>query len=267
MARALTTLGLDVDLTADPWRYPGPSATTAGLLHAGSFHPLREADGGWVDDDDAPLDTLLLRAGAPGVGARHAVVGIGSNAAPAVLDRKLAGAGVPTTVPLLTARATGLAVGHLPHVNPRGYVAAVPLARTRAGTGTPESADLAVVVVLLTTEQVAALDATEPRYLRRTGAHDVHGVDLAGLAGPWSLYVSRLGAVADDDGAPLPRSSQEDLWRTLRHDQVLAALVGHGDHRAVARRLAGDAVLRDQVSARLVERGTPSTGLESLAPA
>jgi hypothetical protein len=256
MARGLTTLGLDVDLTAHPWRYPGPSAATAGLLHEGTFHPLREATGVWLDDDATPLDTVLRRAGAPGTEGRHAVVAIGSNASPAVLDRKLARAGASTTVPLLTARLTGVGTGHLPHVNPAGYVAAVPLA--------DPGAERAVVVALLTAEQVAALDTTEPRYLRRTGGE---GLELAGSTGPWSLYVSRLGAVGDDAGSPVEHTTQAALWRALRHDRILAALTGDGDHQAVARRLAGDPLLRDQVRARLLERGTPPTGLEVLPPA
>jgi hypothetical protein len=256
MARALGSLGLDVDLGAHPWRYPGPSAATAGLLHDATFHPLREVDDGWADDEGALLDALLRAAGAPVTAERHAVVAIGSNASPAVLHAKLARADAPTTVPLLSARLRGVGTGHLPHVNPAGYVAAVPLA-------VPGS-HRAVVVALLTDAQTAAIDATEPRYLRRTGGD---GLALAGHTRPWSLYVSRLGAVAADDGTPLAQSTQASLWRTVRHDPRVRALTGPGDHRDVARRLAADPVLREQVHTALLRRGTPATGLEGLPPA
>ncbi|WP_402466338.1 hypothetical protein [Isoptericola aurantiacus] len=257
MSRTLADLGIDVDLRTAPWHYPGPAAPTSGLLHDGTFRPLRHDGATWTDEDAVGLDELLHASRADGVAERQAVVAIGSNASPAVVHRKFARLGVSTTVPMVHGVLRGIDVAYIPRVNPAGYVAAVP--RTR------RDARSAVVVSLLTPQQAAALDETEQNYARRVGGDDL---DLPGHAGTWTMYVSQLGAIADDAGTIVPHGTQESLWALLRSDVPLAALAGGGDHRDVARRLAADEHLREGVRARLLERGmTRRTGLEHLPPA
>jgi len=256
MTRTLQTLGIDVDLRTHPWRYPGPAAPSSGLLSGGSFHELRRDDGTWTDADGTGLEALLDDAGVPGLDDRQAVVAIGSNASPAVMHRKFTRLEVSTTVPMLAGDLAGVGLGHIPRVNPAGYVAAVPLVAPGGRT--------AVVVSLLTPAQADALDATEQSYARCAGGD---GLTVAGHDEPWSLYVSELGAIGGTDGLPLPLGTQSDLWDRLRTDPVLAGLAGDGDHREVARRLAADGSLRDRVRDHLVthDRVVP-TGMEDLLP-
>ncbi|MDO8150870.1 hypothetical protein [Isoptericola sp. b408] len=257
MSTTLADLGIDVDLRVTPWHYPGPAAPTSGLLHDGTFGALRHDGGTWVGEDGTSLDELLARARVPARRHRHAVVAIGSNAVPGVMHRKFTRLGVSTTVPMLHGALSHVSVGHIPRVNPAGYVAAVPRRASDVRS--------AVVVSLLTTEQVVALDVTEHSYVRRSGADGLH---LAGHDGPWSLYVSTIGAISGADGAAVPLGTQSALWDLLHVDADLAAVTGRGGHRAVARRLAADRCRRDRVSRHLLERGrVTGTGLESLAAA
>ncbi|MEG3614157.1 hypothetical protein [Isoptericola haloaureus] len=257
MSTTLADLEIDVDLRVTPWHYPGPAAPTSGLLHGGAFGTLRHDGGRWVSDDGTTLDELLHRARVAGTQDRHAVVAIGSNAAPGVMHRKFTRLGVSTTVPMVHGTLTDVSVGHIPRVNPAGYVAAVPRSAPDVRS--------AVVVSLLTPDQVAALDVTEHSYVRRTGTDGLH---LAGHDGTWSLYVSEIGAISGDDGSALPLGTQSELWELLHLDSALAALTGRGDHREVARRLAGDERLRDRVRAHLIDRDrVVDTGLELLDPA
>jgi hypothetical protein len=246
----LATPGLAVDLAAEPWRYPGPRAPGAGVLLGDAFEPL--SDG--VPDDGAPdvlgrrLEAVLAAAGVPGLAARTAVVAVGSNGAPAVLAAKLRRGGGDPVAPMLPGRVADLAVGHSAHVSRAGYVAAAPYRAPGART--------AVVVVLLTADQVRCVDATEPNYARRR-------VDVAldaplPMRLPGALYVSRRGVLAGAPAAPggevLTLRPQRRVWAHLRAAGALPPGLPDDD-RDLAVALAADASRREVVRTRLQALG------------
>ncbi len=127
----------------------------------------------------------------PDLTGRQALLCYGSNAAPAVLARKLAP--LPAApLPVLRAELAGFDVVYSAHVSPYG---AVPATLQRSpGTTTP------VFVAFPSREQEKLLSATEPNYeLRR-----LHGlslrVDGLGELDEVDAYVSRHGCLALDDG-------------------------------------------------------------------
>jgi hypothetical protein len=136
---------------------------------------------------------FVVQPGSTDGPGRTPVAAVGSNAAPAVLARKLAALGSgwvamePWALP-------GLQVGHSAHVSVHGYVPAAPY----VGAGTART-----VVGWFDDEQLALLDASEPNYLRRR--LDA-GVDV---------YASRWGVVAVH-GVPVPLTGQAELLRLLR---------------------------------------------------
>lgn len=220
------------DLASHPWEYPGVPADVDGLLRDGQLH-------GPVRHRPEQLE------------GRRAVVGVGSNASPAVLARKLHRAGAPTTVPLARAHVHGLGVGHSAHVSRAGYVAAAPFRAPEART--------AVVVAFLTPEQLAALDATEPNYRRRPVDTEHHPVEVAGLPALASVdvYVSEHGLLAEPTPHGhhvLPLRRQAALLTRLRRCPGVAALLPHRP-RAAARALAADPALRGEVRERLRSAG------------
>ncbi|WP_277210303.1 hypothetical protein [Isoptericola croceus] len=235
---SLDTQGLAVDLVAEPWRYPGPPAPAAGVLHGDRFEPMPH--------DVAPvalaprLDAALRSARAPRLGGRHAVVAVGSNAAPGVLGAKLRRAGVDAVAPMVRGRVVDVAVGHSAHVSRAGYVAAAPYRAAGARTD--------VVVALLTDAQVGCLDATEPNYARLPVVAEL---DVPHDVASCSLYVSRRGVLASPRGGVLPVGPQRRLWAHLRARGALAAGLPV-DERALAAALAADARRRAHVRSRLL---------------
>jgi hypothetical protein len=214
---SLAAQGLSVDLAAEPWRYPGPPARASGVLLGDRFEP--------VPDDGTPealaprLDAVLRSANAPRLAARHAVVAVGSNAAPGVLGAKLRRAGA----------------------DPAAHVAAAPYRAAGARTD--------VVVALLTDAQVRCLDATEPNYVRRRV--DARLDVPVEVVRSCSLYVSRRGVLAGSRGGVVPLGPQRHLWAGLRaHGALPAGLPA--DDRALAAALAADARRRAHVRSRLL---------------
>lgn len=133
-----------------------------------------------------------VHPGVADVRGRTPVAAVGSNAAPAVLARKLAalGSGWVAMEPRVLPE---VQVGHSAHVSVHGYVPAAPY----VGRGTALA-----VVGWFDDEQLALLDATEPNYVRlRLDA----GVDV---------YASRWGVVAVD-GVPVPLTGQARLLELL----------------------------------------------------
>ncbi|MGV9736603.1 hypothetical protein ACWDT5_21200 [Rhodococcus aetherivorans] len=235
------------DFAAAPWLYPGTAAPGSGLLREDGYHRARPRPGAGLGAarldgrEDSTLDEALRRAGVAGVGDRHLVVAVGSNACPAVVRRKFTAGNVDTTVPFLRATVVGIAVGHSAHVSVAGYVAAT--AFRRPGTRTP------VFASLLDRDQLACLDATEPNYTRRTVTADECRLEIDGGQRPASfgVYVSKWGALAPPGAPPLPLQSQEALFAALlRHCAGFAALVGRRPHeyRSAMKVLAGEADLR-----------------------
>jgi hypothetical protein len=229
------------DVPLPSWDYPWSPAAESGLLTAGRFTLMSAAD--------------LVQH----VGSRTAVVAVGSNASPVVLHRKLSRRGVGGDVPFLAGTVTGCAVGHSAHVSLPGYVAAAPYRCAEAGTP--------VYVSLLDDRQLAALDATEPNYVRRELRCTDDALVLDGTASiaSFHLYDSRWGVIAPPGEAPLRLASQEDLHDQLREhwppyaellERTGEATTGQAAGvRAVMDRLASDARLRTRVQEALRESG------------
>lgn len=235
---SLAAQGLAVDLAAEPWRYPGPPAPAAGVLLGDHFAPV--PDDGTADTLGPRLDAVLRTVRAPRLVGRHAVVAVGSNAAPGVLATKLRRGGVDVVAPMVRGRVAGVAIGHSAHVSRAGYVAAAPYRAAGAHTD--------VVVALLTDAQVRCLDATEPNYVRRRVEARLD-VPADGV-GSCTMYVSRRGVLAGPLGV-LPLGSQPRLWAGLRSRGVLPP-GSPTDDRALAAALAADARRRAHVRSRLL---------------
>jgi hypothetical protein len=134
-----------------------------------------------------------VQPGGADVRGRTPVAAVGSNAAPAVLARKLAALG-SGWVSMEPRALQGVQVGHSAHVSVQGYVPASPY----VGEGAAQA-----VVGWFDDEQLALLDATEPNYVRLRLDADV------------DVYASRWGVVAID-GVPVPLTGQAELLRLLR---------------------------------------------------
>jgi hypothetical protein len=205
------------------WEYPGAPVAEDGVLVDGRWRaravdPARDTDG------------------------RTPLLAVGSNACAAVLARKLAT--VPGSLPVRVVRADGLGVGHSAHVSRRGYVPAAPF---------PSPGSTVVRVLLVDSDQLAAVDATEPTY-------DRVAASALGVTVPEhpeaDVYVSRAGVLAPPTAPPLPLRSQAELVTHLR-DQVpgLAGLVPPLDPAGWTRALAADARLRTKVGDLLRRTG------------
>lgn len=176
---------------------------------------------------------------------RVAVLAFGANASRRVLARKLgAGAGAVT---VLEARVHGVDAVYSAHVSPYGAIPAT----LHPSSGTV----LAARVLLLASEALAVLDATEPNYRRAPlGPHA--RVDVAGF-GPVAAeaYHSRHGelvlgggpvalAAVTAEGRALPACSQRDVQLAVRDllepgaDLDAFVLAGARDPRVRAHRTA-----------------------------
>ena len=178
-----------------------------------------------------PLHRVLSDEGVAPLAERTLIVGVGANAAPALVLRKLYAAGAGTVVPFLTCMVRGIAVTHSAHVSAGGYIAMTPA--DSAGRQLP------LVAALLDAEQLAALDATEPNYQRLRVDARRYPVRLDGGALPaaYHLYRSKHG-VLRLDGALLPPMRQRDLHdRLFAHPEVAALVPGAtAEERVVAMR-------------------------------
>ncbi len=156
--------------------------------------------------DRSQIDEALGVVGGQPAAGRIAVVAVGSNASPEVLVDKLGRFGVSTAVALLPCEVRGLGVGHSAHVSPRGYIAAAPFAA--AGSAR-------LMLLLLTPEQLDAVDATEPNYRRRCLDDTAHRVTSGGQAvtGVW-IYESAWGVLAGSSG-PVALQSQQTLHHSV----------------------------------------------------
>lgn len=165
----------------DPGGYPWTPVRGSGVLVDGHFEVTAE------------IDDVLDTHGASPMRSRHRVLAVGSNASADVMDRKMARVGVRSPLPMTVVRHDGIAVGHSAHVSLPGFIAAAPYRCGRCSRR--------FVMVHPDDEQVEALDATEPNYVRTD--HD----------GAW-LYASRWQVLAHD-GMPVTLRPQADLHRTL----------------------------------------------------
>lgn len=126
----------------DPRAYPWSEPLRVGILRPG----------GVVEDDPG----FLVGDATEALRGRTPVVAVGSNAASAVLARKL-GASLSSGLPMGTATVDGLHVGHSAHVSAGGYVAAAPARGVSARQ---------VTVCWFDPAQLTRLDASEPNYRR-----------------------------------------------------------------------------------------------------
>jgi hypothetical protein len=211
--RTITSLGLSVDLRAEPWRYPGPFLPFSCLQVCDTLVP--------VGDD--PLGQLRRHSDTEA----HFVIAVGSNTSPDVVRRKFERHGAPTTVLHLRGRLDGVALGHSAHVSQPGYVPATPY--PKAGS------TIEVVVSALTAHQLLCLDETEPNYNRVTVARDRARLDPpVPLPARLHLYESKWGTLADGTGTPVPFTTQDAVLARLAE---WGAVPRHDDPRRLARTL------------------------------
>ncbi|NRQ39558.1 hypothetical protein HII36_48180 [Nonomuraea sp. NN258] len=212
------------DPMARPLTYPGRLPGTSGVLVGDRFVPLRPVAGApperWRADRER-LGDLLGRLGRAPMTARHPVVAVGSNASPAQLRRKYAGRPAGPVLPMTLAVVPGLAPGVSAHVSRWGYVPAAPI------EAPGESWRL--FVLWPDDDELAALDATEPNYLRlplpsRSGPVTAEsGAPLP----PCSVYVGRHGCLAGADGRARRLTGQAELIQALLDESpALRALCG-----------------------------------------
>jgi hypothetical protein len=234
--QSITELGLDADLRAEPWRYPGPFLPFSCLQDGTRLTPLRSSAAAEFAD-------------------HHWVVAIGSNASPDVMRRKFERQGVSTRMLHLVARLDGLALGHSAHVGLAGYLA--------AAVHPAPSATLDVVVSALTTEQLQCLDATERNYDRGTvPTSRLHLDTPVRLPDRAHIYLTKWGVIADGE-TPLPFGPQRSVYQHLAGWGLLPAPVS-GDIRHITRTLAGHEEYRTEITTALTgfSRKYPELTLE-----
>lgn len=185
----------DDNLSAHPEQYPGRAVPGPGLLRDGRFVAMA---------DLGDLKAGLRAGGLADLSGRTAVLAIGSNACAAVVLRKLESVGVDASVPFISGRAPGIAVGHSAHRSVAGFIPAAPHLR-------PGALNM-FIVNMFGDEQLAAIDGTEPNYRRITVDCALPDRRTA------ELYVSRWGVIAPPGRAVLPLMAQQDLFGRLTQE-------------------------------------------------
>ncbi|MFO7190897.1 hypothetical protein [Thermocrispum sp.] len=221
------------DPAVDPLGYPGRPAAGSGCLVHGRFE--RVADRRQLAEDLAALDAVPLEA-------RHPVLAVGANASPERLAAKL---GSLAVVPMTAAEVEGLAVGVSAHVSPQRYVPAAPI----SAPGERHR----LVVVWLDSDQLAAVDRTEPNYRRVPLPMPVQ-VPLVGGTVDCDVYAGRWGCLVDENGRPRRLGDQRALLRDLLgRSPELRALFGKTPEEFV--RAAGDPARRARARDIMVAEG------------
>ena len=143
------------------------------------------------------------------------VLAIGSNAARGVLRRKMARFALPGPEAVTRVAVAGVAVGHSAHLSPPGFIPAAPFAC--------EGSLTEALMLWLTDDQRAALDRTEPGYVRRRLHPGRHPVFVRGGVIPAAeVYVSRWGVLGPPGVGPWPLSPQRVLHRELGSEHPAA---------------------------------------------
>lgn len=164
------------------------------------------------------------------LGRRTPVLALGSNGSLPTLRAKLLAAGVSPIVPLFPALVTGMAPTHSAHVSLGGYVAATPI-ENRDGVARG-------VLAWFTRTQLAALDVSEPNYVRQSARAQRYPLSVLGGPAPVRFWVYRsIWGVLTHDGRPLRLRPQASLHRALEDDATLAGQLPLGDPVASVRRL------------------------------
>lgn len=216
MTRRLAADLFQDDPITQPLTYPGRIPDSSGILIDDDFLRLRPVSGGspeyWLtepEDTPATLVSILEQLESPPVSARIPVIAVGSNAAPSQMLRKLTRRSVRPVLPMTLADISGIAAGVSAHVSAPGYIPAVPV---------EAPGEVARLFVLwLDSEQLKALDATEPNYWRRELPADQFPVQLvSGHSIPKCfIYVGRHGCLVNREGLPLRLTSQRALIENL----------------------------------------------------
>ncbi|MCM2578145.1 hypothetical protein [Streptomyces meridianus] len=197
------------------------------------------------------LDRVLSRLGQATTEHRRPVIGVGANASPDRLRRKLAAAGRPWAVPMVPVRVSGVALGCSGHISRGGYVAAAPYADA--------CAEATFVVSWLDDDQLRTVDVSEfPNYRRALLPGERFAMILPSgerLAAA-HLYVSVHGVLADAGGRPVPGGGpQADLLSMLLGASArLRELLGPGPDAWVAK-AGADRSVREQGTRLLREEG------------
>jgi hypothetical protein len=227
---SLRSLGLDVNPSKEPLRYPGALVRESCLLAGSWLYPLIPAPGApiaeWVLAADGgrlrhtpiggpqghTLDGALRLARSPLMAERFPVVAVGSNASPGQLAHKFtSGRYVDEIVPMTLARVRGIALGHSAHISRAGYVPYVPLAADLA-------AERTLFILWLDRTQWDRIDETEGNYepvtVRRDHAPAV--LETGERVAAFSMYRGRLGALRlARDEPPIEATNQEAVVRLL----------------------------------------------------
>lgn len=244
MGRFRQRSGIRVDhAVVSALAYPGPILERPAVLTRHGWDYVDEA----VTRDEGALDALLAQAGGVGISARTLVIAIGSNGSADQVWRKLVSQRVAPVLPLVPGIVTGMAAGHSAHVSLGGYVAAAPYDDPRGSSR--------VVAGWFDSEQLAALDRSEPNYGRVVVETQRYPVSLLGRSVPSRYQIYRsLWGVLTHQGHVLAMRSQSALHRLLRGGTMLPAPLTLGGASGAVR------VLRDRQVQQAVRLHWASTG-------
>jgi hypothetical protein len=274
---ALDALGLDVNPSLLPDRYPGRLVQADSLMVGPWLYPMAarrdatigewlvRADGGPIGltTGDVPLADALVRAGAAPVSGRYPVLAVGSNAAPGQLVHKFGARAVSTVIPLTVASVQGIGVGHSAHVSMAGYVPYTPV---RDALNSRR-----LVVLWLDEDQLSLVNESEPNYLPATVSGGQYAAVLTSgeALSSYSLYRSRWGAFRPTAATTaIEGTTQAELYALLGALRWFVRLVPEarrGVHAAIAA-LRQDEARRVQVrtqkavNGHVTEDGLPALG-------
>ena len=285
---SLAALGLDINPTEEPLRYPGPTARESCLLVGSWLYrllpQLTTSLAEWkLDPDGGPLrleatagpnhllslDSALVLAEAPRLADRFPVIAVGSNAAPGQLSHKFTSErAVSSVVPATLATVEGLGIAHSAHISAAGYCPYVPVAR--------EQAVEQLLVLWLDRAQLERINETEPNYQAVTSGRDNSPALLPSgeQIEVFSMYRGRWGALrsAATAIAPIEATTQERVFDLLGSQDWFKSLVPECEDgpSSALRALGSDerrrAEIREQMARRGLTSGDGLDHLQSLAP-
>ena len=186
-----------ISATNDPLLYPWEPPSGSLLVHkiesstsfkTSPLNPVKERRFGFANvrynDDVWSFDSLAKLKHQPWAEFRHLVIAVGSNAAPSVMCNKFYQRNWNGSdfFPIVKARVTNMAIGYFASVAPRGYIAATPLQQRGAET--------IVWASWLTTDQLLALNSTEPGYSCREVSAEDFPLEILSIAEDGSEVVA-----------------------------------------------------------------------------
>jgi hypothetical protein len=255
-----------------PDSYPGRLPDGSYLLVDGGIVQLRAQPGRrlgeWLVNSpgagDTTLDQELRRAGATVADLRTPVLAVGSNASPAQLVHKFAGAG-HVAIPVVRAQVFGLRLAFSAHINPAGYIP--------AGVRVALEADrpLRTWATFLDDGQLRVMDSTEQSYSRVSLVHPSGGsileLDSGEALESCDVYRTRRSVLDLEASGAAGLISQADLRQLIEDRCAAAALPSTWFRTDGARVLLADVVdiassgliVGDGLEA-LIGKGTPHYG-------